>query len=300
MIEKGNCISKIFKYVNEYEKSFFVFANVVDSSSNICLKYILDERACEIQDYYYLKIVDKPIQGFLKTPAHIRMLQTDSVNFNNYINTIIDFSLFKAYITEKKIFNKDSIINAYVHFLKYNPMSTFDRTSQKLYKLNYNVTNLQLPFDMAVENVYRTGKIEQGVNYKRISSIEDIRQIASAYPECYKQLDEIDIDFQDRIDWFFNWGLLSINCQINGEELISVDVKVLYSYESAMSSITKDGLVEFRSKTSNAPLKVGFMNAFCVNLERTVDAHTRLSTGLVISPDEITINGISFDNNWVK
>jgi hypothetical protein len=71
-------------------------------------------------------------------------------------------------------------------------------------------------------------------------------------------------------------------------------------YRWAMSSITKDGLVEFRSKTSNAPLKIEFMNAFCVNMERIIDAHAGLYTALMISPEEITINGISFDNKWVR
>lgn len=161
------------------------------------------------------------------------MLQNDSINFNNYVNSIIDFPLFKAYITEKGVNNKDSIIETYVQFLKFNPMLTFDRTAQKQYKLNYDVDILKLPFDMAVESIVRNEKMIQGINYKRIRSFEDILQITSVYPEYYKQIEEIDINFQERIDWFFDWGLLSINCQLYGEELITVNVKVLYSYESA-------------------------------------------------------------------
>ena len=47
-------------------------------------------------------------------------------------------------------------------------------------------------------------------------------------------------------------------------------------------------------------MKVEFKNAFCVNFARTVDAHTGLNTDLVISPEEIVINGMTFDNRWVK
>ena len=72
-------------------------------------------------------------------------------------------------------------------------------------------------------------------------------------------------------------------------------------YRWAMtSSSTKNGKVTFKSKTTSAPLKVEFKNAFCVNFARTVDAYTGLITNLIISPEEIVINGTTFDNRWVK
>lgn len=71
-------------------------------------------------------------------------------------------------------------------------------------------------------------------------------------------------------------------------------------YNWAMSSNTKNGEIVFRSKTTNAPLRVAFMNAYCVNFERHVDSLVGLNTELIISPDEIQINGISFDNHWVE
>lgn len=70
-------------------------------------------------------------------------------------------------------------------------------------------------------------------------------------------------------------------------------------YRWAMTSIPKNGEVVFRSKTTNAPLRVEFTNAYCVNFERQVIDKSGVSTSLFISPDEITINGISFDNHWV-
>ena len=67
----------------------------------------------------------------------------------------------------------------------------------------------------------------------------------------------------------------------------------------AMSSIPKNGEVVFRSKTTNAPLRIEFMNAYCVNFLRNISGKGGLNTTLHISPDEILINGISFDNHWV-
>ena len=71
-------------------------------------------------------------------------------------------------------------------------------------------------------------------------------------------------------------------------------------YRWAMISSSKNGKVVFKSKTTSAPLKVEFTNAFCVNFARTIDAHAGLNTDLIISPEEIVINGMTFENHWVK
>ncbi|MCD8031685.1 MAG: type VI secretion system needle protein Hcp [Bacteroides sp.] len=70
-------------------------------------------------------------------------------------------------------------------------------------------------------------------------------------------------------------------------------------YKWAMTSCLKDGSIEFRSKTSNAPLKVEFSNGFCINFNRIVDAGGGLNTALAISSEEININGLRLDNHWV-
>lgn len=237
MIEKENCIAKIFGYLTKFEKAFFVVTDV-ESSSDFCLKYIIDEKTCSPVDYYYIKFKNKSLKGFLKAPGHIRMLQNDTVNIYNYVSSIIDFSLFKAYIEAKNIIDKDSVIETYVHFLKQEQMLSIDRTAQRQYNLNYDINVLQLPYKMAVEFNEHNWELKQKelFSYKRIKSVEDIYHVTSAYPELYKGIEKIDIDFQDRIDWFFEWGLLSIDCQVsNIGELISIEVKVLYSHESAWS-----------------------------------------------------------------
>lgn len=70
-------------------------------------------------------------------------------------------------------------------------------------------------------------------------------------------------------------------------------------YRWAMTSIPKNGEVVFRSKTANAPFRVIFINAYCVNFERLIDVNIGIYSELIISPDEIRVNGISFDNHWV-
>ena len=70
-------------------------------------------------------------------------------------------------------------------------------------------------------------------------------------------------------------------------------------YRWAMSSVSKNSRIEFRSKTANCPLRIEFINAYCVNFQRQISNHSGLYSLLNITPDEILINGISFDNHWV-
>jgi hypothetical protein len=72
-------------------------------------------------------------------------------------------------------------------------------------------------------------------------------------------------------------------------------------YEWTMKSTVKDGEITFKIKSGSAPLKVSFLNAYCVGFKKRIDsAGGGLVTSLTISPEEISINGISFDNHWVE
>lgn len=69
-------------------------------------------------------------------------------------------------------------------------------------------------------------------------------------------------------------------------------------YQWALTSSMRNGSVEFRSKTTNSPLKVEFTNGYCVNFNRVIDGQGGLKTALAISPDEVIINGMSLENHW--
>ena len=69
-------------------------------------------------------------------------------------------------------------------------------------------------------------------------------------------------------------------------------------YRWAMTSSPKNGEIVFRSKTANSPLRIMFNNAYCVSFQRQVGNASGMISKLLISPDEILMNGISFDNHW--
>lgn len=72
-------------------------------------------------------------------------------------------------------------------------------------------------------------------------------------------------------------------------------------YDWAMKSMVKDGEIIFKIESGSAPLKISFANAYCVGFKRRIDSMGGgLVSALTISPEEITINGISFDNHWVE
>ncbi|WP_075603021.1 type VI secretion system tube protein TssD [Saccharicrinis aurantiacus] len=71
-------------------------------------------------------------------------------------------------------------------------------------------------------------------------------------------------------------------------------------YDWAMKSMMKEGEVIFKIESGSAPLKISFANAYCVGFNRSVDSTGGgLSSVFTIAPEEITLNGISFDNHWV-
>ncbi len=76
--------------------------------------------------------------------------------------------------------------------------------------------------------------------------------------------------------------------------------ETIYSWAISHNA-KKSGTVEFRNESSNSPLKVEFTDGQCVNFTRTVDSKSGgLLTALVVTPSEITINGVSMDNHWTE
>ena len=60
----------------------------------------------------------------------------------------------------------------------------------------------------------------------------------------------------------------------------------------------KDGKILFKSKTEGTVMEVVFTNAFCTSFTRTIDALSGTKTEMIISPEKITVNGYSHDNQW--
>ena len=71
-------------------------------------------------------------------------------------------------------------------------------------------------------------------------------------------------------------------------------------YRWAMKSEAKNGEIVFRSETASAPLKIEFKNTYCVNFVRNVTNNGGINTAIHLTPDEVNINGINFDNHWVE
>ena len=65
--------------------------------------------------------------------------------------------------------------------------------------------------------------------------------------------------------------------------------------------VKKNGAVLFKTGTSGIVFEVAFSNAYCVNLIRVIEAFGQgFSTSLILSPESVSVNGIEFDNRWVK
>ena len=72
-------------------------------------------------------------------------------------------------------------------------------------------------------------------------------------------------------------------------------------YTWAMKTSPKEGVVNFRIEGGSAPMKIEFSNAFCVGFNRVINPQGGgISTALTVSPEELRINGVSFDNRWVN
>ena len=65
--------------------------------------------------------------------------------------------------------------------------------------------------------------------------------------------------------------------------------------------VKKNGAVLFKTGTSGVIFEVAFTNAYCISLKRVIESLGQgLSTTLILSPESVSVNGIEFDNRWVK
>lgn len=65
--------------------------------------------------------------------------------------------------------------------------------------------------------------------------------------------------------------------------------------------VKKSGSIVFKTGSAGVIFNIQFNNAHCIKLHRIVDAiGGGLFTTLIISPESVAMNGIEFDNRWVK
>ena len=91
--------------------------------------------------------------------------------------------------------------------------------------------------------------------------------------------------------------------EIRGGQLVLVLSQaaddLLYDWAKRSTKL-KDGEIVFHVEMSSPPLTVTFNRAYCIKLSCDIDEHTGIKTSLVISPEQIIMNGIEHNNFWKK
>ncbi len=73
----------------------------------------------------------------------------------------------------------------------------------------------------------------------------------------------------------------------------------LYLWVKTPTSL-KNGSILFQTDMGMTVLEMNFTNAYCINLTCEISAMKGSSTTLVVSPEEISLNGIPHTNYWKK
>lgn len=66
------------------------------------------------------------------------------------------------------------------------------------------------------------------------------------------------------------------------------------------STLCKDGEVLFQTDLGMSVLRINFEKTYCINLKREIGAFAGSKTTLVLSPEKISLNDISHNNDWKK
>src|SRR5690554_7725454 len=72
-----------------------------------------------------------------------------------------------------------------------------------------------------------------------------------------------------------------------------------YSVVWSMKNVAKDGSITFKIKSGISPFKVEFVYGHCVGFRQHIDTiGGGTKTRMAISPEELRVNDMSFDNHW--
>jgi hypothetical protein len=64
------------------------------------------------------------------------------------------------------------------------------------------------------------------------------------------------------------------------------------------STLLKDGIVLFQTDLGVTVLEITFENAYCISMDREINAHSGTKTSLVISAECVKMNGVEHHNFW--
>lgn len=66
------------------------------------------------------------------------------------------------------------------------------------------------------------------------------------------------------------------------------------------STLLKNGQVLFQTDLGMTIIEISFENAYCINLNQSINSTAGTVANLLISPERISINGIEHENMWKK
>jgi len=64
------------------------------------------------------------------------------------------------------------------------------------------------------------------------------------------------------------------------------------------STLLKSGSILFQTDLGMTVLELNFTDAYCIHLARNINAYSGTTTALILSPKEISMNGVKHENYW--
>jgi hypothetical protein len=64
----------------------------------------------------------------------------------------------------------------------------------------------------------------------------------------------------------------------------------------------RNGIIEFRVESANAPMRIEFLDGCCINFSQKMNSigNTGVETTIVITAEELVVNGINFYKHWTQ
>lgn len=66
------------------------------------------------------------------------------------------------------------------------------------------------------------------------------------------------------------------------------------------STLLKSGVILFQTDLGMTVYEIGFQNAYCINLTRSVTSVGGSKTSILVSPEMLIVNGVEHNNFWKR